>query len=82
MNVFLRAVVTGFGFSLGAALFRKVSDRLGLNDDKAAKEERPENKVDPGAGPSGRRKRRHRRSGRLRVARLRRVDADTDPMPS
>lgn len=49
MNVFLRAVVTGFGFSLGAALFRKVSDRLGLNDDKAAKEERPENKVDPGA---------------------------------
>lgn len=49
MNVFLRAVVTGFGFSLGAALFRKVSERLGLNDDKAAKEERPENKVDPGA---------------------------------
>jgi hypothetical protein len=49
MNVFLRAVVTGFGFSLGAALFRKVSSRLGLNDDKSAKEERPENKVDPGA---------------------------------
>ena len=48
MNVFLRAVVTGFGFSLGAALFRKVSDRLGLTD-KSAKEERPENKVDPGA---------------------------------
>jgi hypothetical protein len=48
MNVFLRAVVTGFGFSLGAALFRKVSARLGLGDDKA-KEERAETKVDPGA---------------------------------
>ncbi|HKE15228.1 MAG TPA: hypothetical protein VKB80_10205 [Kofleriaceae bacterium] len=48
MNVFVRAVVTGFGFSLGAALFRKVSDRLGLSDDKS-KDARPENKVDPGA---------------------------------
>jgi hypothetical protein len=48
MNVFVRAVVTGFGFSLGAALFRKVSKRLGLGDDKAARDERPE-KVDPGA---------------------------------
>ena len=47
MNVFVRAVVTGFGFSLGAALFRKVSDKLGLNDDKSAKN--AENKVDPGA---------------------------------
>jgi hypothetical protein len=49
MNVFVRAVVTGFGFSLGAALFRKVADKLGLNDDKSAKNERTENKVDPGA---------------------------------
>ena len=49
MNVFLRAVVTGFGFSLGAALFRRISDRLGLNDDKSAKNGRAENKVDPGA---------------------------------
>ena len=48
MNVFVRAVVTGFGFSLGAALFRKVSDRLGLGDDKS-KDARPENKVDAGA---------------------------------
>jgi hypothetical protein len=48
MNVFVRAVVTGFGFSLGAALFRKVSERLGLADDKS-KDGRPENKVDPGA---------------------------------
>lgn len=47
MNVFVRAVVTGFGFSLGAALFRKVSDKLGLNDDKSARN--AETKVDPGA---------------------------------
>jgi hypothetical protein len=49
MNVFVRAVVTGFGFSLGAALFRKISDRLGLGDDKSAKDDRAEAKVDPGA---------------------------------
>lgn len=34
MNMFVRAVVSGFGFSLGAALFRKVSDKLGLGEDK------------------------------------------------
>ena len=49
MNVFVRAVVTGFGFSLGAALFRKVSDKLGLNDDKSTRNERADSKVDPGA---------------------------------
>lgn len=37
MNFFVRAVVTGFAFSLGAALYKKVSKELGL-DDKA---ERP-----------------------------------------
>jgi hypothetical protein len=47
MNVFVRAVVTGFGFSLGAALFRKVANKLGL-DDKSAKNGRPDAKVDPG----------------------------------
>jgi hypothetical protein len=48
MTVFVRAVVTGFGFSLGAALFRKVSDKLGLNDDKK-NAERQDAKVAPGA---------------------------------
>lgn len=48
MNVFVRAVVTGFGFSLGAALFRKVSNRLGLGEEKSARE-RAENKDEPGA---------------------------------
>jgi hypothetical protein len=47
MSVFLRAVVTGFGFSLGAALFRKVSHHLGL-DDKSAKNGKTDTKVDPG----------------------------------
>jgi hypothetical protein len=37
MNILLRAVVSGFGFSLGAAIYKKVSKRLGLDeeDDKA-----------------------------------------------
>jgi hypothetical protein len=30
MGVFIRAIVTGFGFSLGKALFDKISERLGL----------------------------------------------------
>jgi hypothetical protein len=32
MKFFVRAVVSGFGFSLGAALYKKVSDRFGLED--------------------------------------------------
>lgn len=32
MGVFLRAVVNGFGFSLGTAIYKRVADRLGLND--------------------------------------------------
>ena len=36
MKILVRAVITGFGFSLGAALFKKISDRLGLGDDKAS----------------------------------------------
>ena len=36
MKILVRAVVSGFGFSLGAALFKKVADRLGLGDDKSS----------------------------------------------
>lgn len=32
MKFFVRAVVSGFGFSLGAALYKKVSNRLGLEE--------------------------------------------------
>ena len=37
MNILLRAVITGFGLSVGAALFKRVSKQLGLedNDQKA-----------------------------------------------
>ena len=32
MKFFLKAVVTGFGLSLGSALFKKVQRHLGLDD--------------------------------------------------
>jgi len=32
MGLFARAVITGFGFSLGATLFKRVSKQLGLED--------------------------------------------------
>ncbi|MEZ4403190.1 MAG: hypothetical protein R3B06_24410 [Kofleriaceae bacterium] len=32
MQIFVRAVVTGFAFSLGAALFKKVAKELGLDE--------------------------------------------------
>lgn len=35
MKILVRAVISGFGFSLGAALFKKVSDKLGLGEDKS-----------------------------------------------
>jgi hypothetical protein len=35
MKFFVRAVVSGFGFSLGAAIYKKVSTRLGLEDQPA-----------------------------------------------
>lgn len=34
MKILVRAVISGFGFSLGAALFKKVSDKLGLGEEK------------------------------------------------
>ena len=45
MKILVRAVVSGFGFSLGAALFKKVADRLGLGDKSSA--ERAEIRPDP-----------------------------------
>jgi hypothetical protein len=32
MKMFVRAVVTGFAFTLGATLFRKVAKKLGIDD--------------------------------------------------
>lgn len=36
MKILVRAVISGFGFSLGAALFKKVSDKLGLGEEKGS----------------------------------------------
>jgi len=40
MKFFVKAVITGFGLSLGSALFKKVQRKIGLgeNNDKAAAE--------------------------------------------
>jgi hypothetical protein len=38
MKFFVKAVVTGFGLSLGSALFKKVQRQLGLADDEPAPE--------------------------------------------
>jgi hypothetical protein len=32
MQTFAKSVLTGFAFSLGAALFRKIAPKLGLDD--------------------------------------------------
>jgi hypothetical protein len=37
MKILLRAVVTGFGLSVGAALYKKIAKELGF-DDKDAKD--------------------------------------------
>jgi hypothetical protein len=60
MGVFVRAVVTGFGFSLGAALYKKAAKKLGLDEpagdknDKAAEAVGPIAANPPKAGPAAR----------------------------
>jgi hypothetical protein len=49
MKVLVRAVISGFGFSLGAAIFRKVADRMGLGEEKGAKGAAPAPQPDPQA---------------------------------
>ncbi|HWN66174.1 MAG TPA: hypothetical protein VNM90_00975 [Haliangium sp.] len=36
MGFFARAIISGFGFSLGKALFDKVKDHIGLGDTPSA----------------------------------------------
>ncbi len=51
MKLFVRSVVTGFALSLGAALFKKVAKKLGLDDDAQKKEPevvRQDGATDPG----------------------------------
>jgi hypothetical protein len=37
MKILLRAVVTGFGLSLGSALYKKAAKHFGLDDDDKSK---------------------------------------------
>jgi hypothetical protein len=57
MGFFARAVITGFAFSLGAALFKKVSKQLGLEDsgkaDAVGAAEAVEDAADGGDGTDG-----------------------------
>ncbi len=39
MGTLLRAVISGFGFSLGKAIFDRLKDQMGLGDVKDAKVE-------------------------------------------
>ena len=41
MRLFVRAVVTGFGLSLGSALFKKIQDRIGLGEEEEKKDKKP-----------------------------------------
>lgn len=50
MMLFARAVVTGFGLSLGSALFKKVQKQLGL-DDKTEKSTDETTKQDGASDP-------------------------------
>jgi len=52
LKFFARAVVTGFGLSLGAALFKKVQEQLGLAEDKDEKDKTETlNRQDGGTDP-------------------------------
>ena len=52
MTLLVRAVVTGFGLSLGAAIFKKIQTHLGFPEDKKDSEEpaavRQDGATDPG----------------------------------
>ena len=43
MQLFIRAVVTGFGLSIGAALYKRLARQLGLDepDDKSKQQPQP-----------------------------------------
>jgi len=42
MGIFARAVVTGFGFSLGSALFKRISKQLGFEDESTDVTDKPD----------------------------------------
>ena len=54
MKILLRAVVTGFGLSLGSALYKKAAKRLGFLDDEEKKDSdtKKVNQQDGGTDPN------------------------------
>ena len=56
MMILVRAVVTGFGLSLGSALYKKVAARIGFDDEsekeKAKDKAREVNQQDAATDPS------------------------------
>lgn len=42
MRFFVKAVASGFAMSLGSAIFKKVSKKIGLDEDKKEEEEAEE----------------------------------------
>lgn len=54
MKILLRAIVTGFGLSLGSALYKKAAKRLGFLDeeDKKDKEQKKVNQQDGATDPN------------------------------
>ena len=53
MGLLARAIVTGFGFTLGAALFKRVQSQLGLDDDDKPADESPGEKSGGGGDADG-----------------------------
>ena len=54
MGILVRAVISGFGLALGAAVYRKVARQLGLDEPDADKERQAERDgVASGVNPPG-----------------------------
>jgi hypothetical protein len=51
MHIFVRAVITGFGLALGAAIYKKVAKELGL-EESAQPATVPANTGEPATSPS------------------------------
>jgi hypothetical protein len=41
MGILVRAIISGFGMAMGAAIFRKVAKEIGLEEEKNAKTDPP-----------------------------------------
>jgi hypothetical protein len=52
MMLLVRAIVTGFGLSLGSALFKEARNRLGWEDEEDKKDDREVTKQDGATDPA------------------------------